>query len=85
VTVTIFRTGGGSYVLHRETWSQWQGESGSSEVDVCQDAPALLEALYVDGYGYGADRSMPPAEVEAWREACDQDDALRGLYAEEVE
>ncbi len=64
VVVTLYLSVAGQWVIHRDYWSQWQGESGRQEAEICCDPTSLLRALEQEG-------ELRPAEKAAWENACD--------------
>lgn len=78
VTVKIYLTTGGNYVVSKSFWSRWQGEGESFEGGIYRSGEALLEALKTDG-------ALRKAEKEAWEEACVDWAPLAALEAESVD
>lgn len=77
--VLLYRTDGGTYVAHVLHGSYHEDNQGESKVTVCEDVPALVEAL--------KDRAgkLGGASVQALAEAAQSDPGIRALASERVE
>jgi hypothetical protein len=81
VRVSIYRVGetGSRYVVHRDRWSRWEGETGHDEALVVHGAEALLAALRDE------DGELRRAELEAWETACALDPDLTAIACEDLD
>jgi hypothetical protein len=83
VIVRIYRVAGESfltrYVVHRDRWSRWEGETGHDEALVVHGAEALLAALRDE------DGELRRAELEAWETACALDHDLTAIACEDLD
>jgi EXLDI family protein len=66
--VTVYRTSGGNWVVHVEYHTHWQGETGHSEVTVCEnaeEAALTLDSVFPQEHVEG----FPPTEHYAEKQA----------------
>lgn len=73
---TLYRTAGGKYVLQRVYITRWQGESGSEEAEIFDDADALGE--HIGG-------EISNTEYALIAEAAKKCPELESLIVEEIE
>jgi len=77
--VAIWKTKGGRYIAHVERFTQWQGESGSSEATSCASVFEVIECLQ------GEDGILGVVSQKAVEQASETDPAFANAWVEEVE
>ena len=47
--LSVYRTEGGAYIVHKGYITQWQGESGHSDTHICSSEHEVIAACESDG------------------------------------